>query len=125
MEYIELLYISPVSKYRFNDNIKYTLVFTNTIGNKVYIHKVPLKNINNVTKQNRAYSVYKTLKVPANSNIIVNLFEYNTNSDKIKLLFRGNMNMSKYELHNKSYVTMRPLYMLNRTSSLDTTFYIK
>ena len=125
MEYIELLYISPVSKYRFSNNIKYTLVFTNTIGNKVYIHKIPLKNINNVTNQNRAYSVHKTLKIPANSNIIVNLFEYNKNSNKMKLLFRGNMNMSKYELHNKSYVTMRPLYMLNKTSSLDSTFYIK
>ena len=120
MEHIEVSYISPASQYKFNKHMKYTLILSYTLGDKAMIIKMGISKIDNVTAQVRGYGIKKTIRVPISKDVVVNLMEYNPTTNRMKLIFRGNLTRGQ----GRYYVTLRPLYVLNRTAPLSKTCYI-
>ncbi len=117
MEYIELKYISPVSKYKFpKKGINYILVISNTVNNKTYIYKIPINDINNVNKEIRAYGIYKSLITftPPLAPLNIILYMHIKYSNKVVPLFKGVIVPDKFEVNNISHVTMRQLYKLGK-----------
>ena len=117
MEYIELKYISPVSKYKFpKKGINYILVISNTVNNKTYIYKIPINIINNVNNEIRAYGIYKSLITftPPLAPLNIILYMHIKFSNKVIPLFKGIITPDKFEVNNVSHVTMRQLYKLGK-----------
>ncbi len=109
-DYIELNYISPVSKYNFKKGGIYILVLINTSSdNKINIYKTTIKNLDNVNNKTSGYSIKKsiiTLPSLLHQSYCIKLFNYDTNTNKIGLIFSGLMHLDKLEMGNYNYVEM-------------------
>ena len=78
MEYnIEFNYISPITKIIFSDNYVYLFIVTHSDQTDVYIHKIVINNLNNVTDTTRGYLLNRTVQVsPSISGPNVNVRLY-------------------------------------------------
>lgn len=110
-EVIEINYISPISDYVFDKIKKYYLIIIN--GDKmdtVIINKLIIQDINNVTDTNRAFYIGKCIQLYSScdnrknksqsSYYITKLFEHDMATNKIKLLFTGNLNVDELEYNS-------------------------
>lgn len=108
---IEINYISPMSKYKFNHKYdKYYLVFMNSyLTNTVTINKIDLIDIDNVNEKIRSYFVGKVIKIPYSDNLYYSilLFGHNAKSAKLHLLFSNSINIkTDLELNNTTKIEL-------------------
>lgn len=104
--YVEFQYISPMSRYSFpkSDN-RYILVLVNTGPTNTLIHKTELKDLDNVSKTVRGYSIGRTVKVYPAINyptFSIKVFRHNMVDNTIHLLFTGFLENERYEFGAKS-----------------------
>jgi len=99
-EFIEINYISPISKHKFNKNNKYYLVFINlSMVHTIIIRKIKIKNLDNINEHIRSFYIGKTIEINnQNLNFTIMLFEHNSNM--ISLFFIGKINTNTLELNN-------------------------
>lgn len=95
LNYIKIKYISPVSQYKFSNGCgcQYLLIFIETNDSNIpYIHRIIIKDINNITESVRAYSINRNIKLTA-PHVSIKLFELMNH--KITLLFSGKIDFTK------------------------------
>lgn len=111
--YIELEYISPVSKFNFNNiDHEYLLVLINTTAINTFISKTIIKDINNIDDTVRGFPIGKAIKLSNEQNINypsykIGIFDNNKKAGTISLLFYGFLEVDKYEYGSKSRLFMR------------------
>jgi len=103
-KFIELQFIAPISNYIFNNANRYILVFINNINDNICINKIHLNKINNINDTIRAYTIGKTIKA-SNPYCAIKLFEINQ-TNIIKLLFTGIVDINKKEYANKNNIIL-------------------
>lgn len=97
-KFLEFNYISPITNYKFNClQNKYYLVLINTSKNGfIFIHKIEINTIGNVTEIIRSYFVDKTIEISANNLdkcYEIRLFQHSIKSNILKLLLVGKINL--------------------------------
>lgn len=111
MSLLELSYISPISNYNFNTpKSTYRLVIYSKISNNINSNTnltwiIPINNINNISKQIRAFPIAKMINIPNITGIKdqpwdIKLFKFNSANNRLTLLFTGNINLKKSGEYN-------------------------
>jgi len=131
--YIDINYISPISKYTFDTkNKKYHIIFLSTIeSNSIVIHKVELKNIDNVTGSIRSYGINASIALTPSmlySTFEILLFQQDLKSDIIELIFVGTIDINNVDYNNKDVFTLKkPFSVMNELRHgkyIDDTSYL-
>lgn len=117
-EFIEINYISPISNYKFANINKYYLVIINsTRDNSIFINKIHLENIKNVSVDIRSYNINKAITLISQERYpicSIKLFENDTINNTIKLLFSGNIDTNFIEYNGiKTIILFSPSNVLN------------
>jgi Phosphatidylserine decarboxylase len=135
---IEISFISPISNYSFDKHYyKYYLVFINTTrDNNIFIYKIELPTIDNITDVVRSYAVGKSLKIAESEEYPyyeIKLFRHQLTDNKICLLFTGTIELNKLETNGISTVTLKApskvldelrwTYYTDMTSFLEEQFF--
>ena len=110
MDYtIEFNYISPLVKFKFDSKNIYMLVITHSDLKDVFIHKIIINGLDNVTDTIRGYLINRSVQV--NSSILgtilnVRLYCHDIINNTIQLFGMADINLEKYEYNNKSIIYM-------------------
>jgi len=92
--YISFQYLSPISKYNFDDGSKILMTIVNTsLNDNILCYKIDVKELNNVTSTVRGYPVQKSIQLPldAKDNYSIRIFKVRDNT--LYLIFTGESKM--------------------------------
>lgn len=124
MDYtIEFNYISPLINLKFDDKNVYILIVSQSDSTNIYIHKIIINKLNNVTDTVRGYLINRSVQLkPSNVGTIinVNLYCHNIADNTIQLIGLTKIDLEKYEYNNKSIIHMT---VPNNVNNFRTTKY--
>jgi hypothetical protein len=105
--YLELHYISPHTKHKFDKTLDYILVLVTVekATNNVKMSKLYIKNIGNVNEEIRAFSLNHSVPITEMSFFTMMLFQLDKKST-VTLLFSGLIDLDNHEYNGVQYIAL-------------------
>lgn len=134
---IEINYISPKSDIKFDNKMNdyYIVLTASGIENNIYVNKIKLNEIQNISETLRAIAVNKAILINKLQHPIINMriFSYHISDSIISLLFAGSFDLNLLEYNSIQIVKLftpskvvgefRSTTFVNDASLLEEKFY--